>query len=240
MASRLTKYLAAAVLALPIRVSAQAAPDIHELTSTNVRTLQASSEIVTENQGELKKISGDIGLAYRLHRGSMAYEQPGKIRIEASIPHFVSGYYVINGDKKLTVAPFVHKVQDTAGAPGKRQTLLDFGLVPPEILTDYNATFLRRESGLLCFQLQPKQAGETEKDLVWIDPKTHVTTQRYNYNRDGKLVKWFLYKNPVLAAPGVYVPTRVELYNTENKLAGATVYQDVKVNQPLNESLFKI
>ncbi len=240
MAFRHPQYLAFAALMLQSGASAQAAPDIRSLTSDGVHTLQVSSEIVTENQDELKKIDGDIALAYRLHRGSMAYEQPGKIRIEATIPHLATGYYVINGNQKLTVAPFVHRVQDTTGAPGKRQTLLDFGLVPPELLTDYNATFLRRESGLLCFQLQPKQAGETQKDLVWIDPKTHVTAQRYNYNRDGKLVKWFLYKNPVLVAPGVYVPTRVELYNPENKLAGATVYQNVRVNQPLSESLFKI
>ena len=240
MTFRSPKYFAAAALALSLSASAQAAPDIQSLTSNGVHTLQVSSEIVTENQDELKKIDGDIALAYRLHRGSMSYEQPGKIRIEATIPHLVTGYYVINGNQKLTVAPFVHKVQDTTGAPGKRQTLLDFGLVPPELLTDYNATFLRRESGLLCFQIQPKQAGETQKDLIWIDPKTHVTTQRYNYNRDGKLVKWFLYKNPILVAPGVYVPTRVELYNPENKLAGATVYQNVRVNQPLSESLFKI
>ena len=240
MTLRPPKYFAVAALALSVSASAQAAPDIRSLTSSGVKTLQVSSEIVTENQDELKKIDGDIALAYRLHRGSMAYEQPGKIRIEATIPHIATGYYVINGNQKLTVAPFVHKVQDTTGAPGKRQTLLDFGLVPPELLTDYNATFLRRESGLLCFQIQPKQAGETQKDLVWIDPKTHITAQRYNYDRDGKLVKWFLYKNPVLVAPGVYVPTRVELYNTQNKLAGATVYQNVKVNQPLSESLFKI
>ena len=240
MAFRHTYYVPAVVLALTTAAAAQAAPDIRTLTSDNVKTLQASSEIVTENQDELKKISGDISLAYRLHRGSMVYEQPGKLRIEASIPHLASGYYVINGNMKLTVAPFVHKKQDTTGAPGKRQTLLDFGLVPPELLADYNATFLRTENGLLCFQLQPKQAGETEKDLVWIDPKTHITAQRYNYDRDGKLVKWFLYKNPVLVAPGIYVPTRVELYNTANKLAGATVYQNVRVNQPVSDSLFKI
>ena len=240
MAFRLLKYMAAAVLMLTAALPAQAAPDIRALTSNNVKTLQASSEIVAENQDELKKISGDISLAYRLHRGSMVYEQPGKLRVDATIPHLATGYYVINGNMKRTVAPFVDKKQDTTGAPGKRQTLLDFGLVPPELLTDYNATFLRRESGLLCFQIQPKQAGETEKDLVWIDPKTHITAQRYNYDRDGKLVKWFLYKNPVLVAPGIYVPTRVELYNTSNKLAGATVYQNVRVNQPVSESLFKI
>ena len=240
MAICLTRYILSAGIALTMAAAAQAAPDIRTLTSDNVKTLQASSEIVTENQDELKKISGDISLAYRLHRGSMVYEQPGKLRIEASIPHLATGYYVINGNMKLTVAPFVRKKQDTTGAPGKRQTLLDFGLVPPELLTDYNATFLRTESGLLCFQLQPKQAGETEKDLVWIDPKTHITAQRYNYDRDGRLVKWFLYKNPVLVAPGIYVPTRVELYNTANKLAGATVYQNVRVNQPVSDSLFKI
>jgi len=240
MAFRPSEYIVAVALILTSVLSAQAAPDIRALTSNSVKTLQTNSEIVTENQDELKKIGGDISLAYRLHRGSMVYEQPGKLRIEATIPHIATGYYVINGNMKRTVAPFVDKKQDTTGAPGKRQTLLDFGLVPPELLTDYNATFLRRESGLLCFQLQPKQAGETEKDLVWIDPKTHITTQRYNYDRDGKLVKWFLYKNPVLVAPGIYVPTRVELYNTSNKLAGATIYQNVRVNQPVSESLFKI
>ncbi len=230
----------AAALTLALAAAGQAAPSIQSLTSANVKTLQASSEIVTENQDQLKTIDGDIALAYRLHRGSMVYEQPGKLRIEASIPHLATGYYIINGNQKLTVAPFVHKVQDTTGAPGKRQTLLDFGLVPPELLTDYNATFLRREAGLLCFQISPKQAGETQKDLVWIDPKTHITTQRYNYGRDGKLTKILRYLNPVQAAPGIYVPTRVELYNTQNKLAGATVYQNIRVNQPVSESLFKI
>lgn len=239
MAFRFYPYLLPALLAVSA-VSAQAAPDIHTLTSNNLKTLQASSEIVTENQDELKTIPGDIALAYRLHRGTLAYKQPGMLRIEASIPHIAAGYYIINGNQKLTVAPFVHKVQDTTGAPGKRQSLLDFGLVPPELLNDYTITFQRRESGLLCYKVQPKQASETNYDLIWIDPKTHITAQRYNYDRQGKFVKWFLYKNPVLAAPGVYVPTRVELYNAQNKLAGATVYQNIRVNQPLSDSLFKI
>ena len=239
MAFRFYPYILPALLAVPA-LSAQAAPDIHTLTSRSLKTLQASSTIVTENQDELKTIPGDIALAYRLHRGTLAYKQPGMLRIEANIPHIAAGYYIINGNQKLTVAPFVHKVQNTTGAPGKRQSLLDFGLVPPELLNDYTLTFQRRESGLLCYKVQPKQAGETNYDLIWIDPKTHITTQRYNYDRQGKFVKWFLYKNPVLAAPGVYVPTRVELYNAQNKLAGATVYQNIRVNQPLSDSLFKI
>ena len=239
MAFRLSPIFMAIAIAPLLSGVVSAAPSIQNFVSTSVKTLQLSSEIVTENQDELRTIDGDIALAYRLHRGSMAYEQPGKLRIDASIPHLATGYYIINGNQKLTVAPFVHKVQDTTGAPGKRQTLLDFGLVSPELLTDYTATFLRRENGFVLFQIQPKQAGETQKDLVWIDPKTHITTQRYNYNRDGKLVKWFLYKNPKLVG-GVYVPTRVELYNPQNKLAGATVYENIRINLPLSENLFKI
>lgn len=239
MKLRLSPIFATFALALSA-ATAQAAPDIRALTSSRVHTLQASSEIVEENQDQLKKIGGDIALAYRLHRGSLTYEQPGKLRIEASIPHLATGYYVINGNMKRTVAPFVDKTQDTTGAPGKRQTLLDFGLVPPELLVDYTVMFLRRESGLLCYRVQPKQRSETYYDLIWIDPRTHITAQRYNYDRQGNFTKWFLYKNPVQIAPGIFVPTRVELYNTQNKLAGATVYQNIRVNQTVSEDLFKI
>ncbi len=229
------------LLSLPtFRAQAAPGPDIRRYTSNDVKTLQLGSEIVTENQGELKKISGDIALAYRLHRGSMQYEQPGKLRINASVPIFGSGHYTINGNQKATVAPFYHRVQDVTGAPGKKQTLLDFGLVPPELLDEYDATYLGTQSGLVEYQLLPKIKTEPLKNIVWIDPKTKITVQRYNYDRQGNLSKWFLYKNPVRVAPGVYVPTRVELYNPQNKLAGATVYQNIKVNQPLSENLFKI
>ncbi len=231
----------ALLLLLPaLRAPAAPSPDINKYTSTNVKTLQLSSDIVTENQGELKKISGDIALAYRLHRGSMQYEQPGKLRINASVPIFGAGHYTINGNKKATVAPFYHRVQDVTGAPGKKQTLLDFGLVPPELLSEYDATYLGVQNGLVEYQLLPKIKTEPLKNIVWIDPKTKITVQRYNYDRDGKLSKWFLYKNPAQIAPGVYIPTRVELYNPQNKLAGATVYQNIKVNQPLSEDTFKI
>jgi len=219
---------------------AHAAPDIREYTSGSVRTLQLSSRIVTENQGELKKISGDIALAYRLHRGSMQYQQPGKLRINATVPIFGSGHYTINGNKKATVAPFYHRVQDVTGAPGKKQSLLDFGLVPPELLSEYDATYLGTQSGLVEYQLLPKIKSEPLKNIVWIDPKTKITVQRYNYDRDGKLSKWFLYKDPVRVAPGIYIPTRVELYNPQNKLAGTTIYQNIKVNEPLGDSLFDI
>lgn len=239
--TRIALAVSAALLTATLGRPAQAAPpSITQFTSDKIKTISMSSYITQENRDELKKISGDIALAYRLHRGSMQYMQPGMLRIEASIPLLGSGHYTINGNKKETVGPLYHRVQDITGAPGKKQTLLDFGLVPPELLTDYNATFLRKEGGDYVYQLQPKQAGETFKDIVWIDPKTRITVKRLNYDRSGKLVKWFLYKNPMQFGPGIFVPTQVELYNPQNKLAGVTAYQNVRVNQPINPSVFRI
>lgn len=238
-----TKFFAAVGLTLalaPNFARAAAPPNANRFTSAGIRTLQMSSEIVTENRDALNKISGDIALAYRIHQGAMFYEQPGKLRIEASIPHLISGAYVINGNRKLTVAPFIHKVQDVTGAPGKKQTLLDFGFLPPEQLAEYNATFLHKDHGLLVYQVMPKIKTEPLKDVIWLDPRTKITVKRLNYDRDGHLTKWFLYKNPVQISPGIYVPTRVEMYNPQNQLAGATVYKNIRVNQAVNESLFRI
>ncbi len=228
----------AALTLISLAPAQAAAPDIRQFTSDKIKTLAMSSYITQENQAELKKIQGDIALAFRLHRGSMEYLQPGKLRIESTIPMLGSGYYVINGNRKETIGPFYHRVQDITGAPGKKQTLLDFGLVPPELLDEYNATFLRRDGPDYVYQLVPKQAGETFKDVVWIDPATRVTVKRLNYDRDGKLVKWFLYKSAAQAAPGIYIPMQVELYNPENKLAGVTTYQNVKVNAPVDAARF--
>lgn len=234
----------AAVLGLALAAlccgAASAAPPLEQFASTNVKTLSLSSEITTENQSELKKIPGDIALAYRLHRGSMQYEQPGLLRVEATIPLLGSGYYIINGNRKLTVAPFVHRVQDVTGAPGKKQTLLDFGLVPPELFDDYTAVFEKKDGIYDVYNIIPKLKSDTYHYEIWIDPATKTTFKRVEYDRHGVLTKIVYYKNPVQIAPGIFIPTRLELYNAQNKLAGVTGYQDIKVNQPLSPSTFKI
>jgi uncharacterized protein with GYD domain len=233
------------VLLLVVAAGAQAAPDIRQLTSEKIRTLQVQSEIVAENREELQKIGGDFANFYRLQRGArtmvMTYAQPNKLHFAATVLH-TGIAYTINGNSRLTSVPLlhVHKVEDITGAPGKRQTLLDSGVVPPEQLLDYNGTFLRQENGLYVFQLLAKLKSEPFKDIVWIDPKTHITVKRQHFDRDGKLVAWYLYKNPVLVAPGIYFPTRVEVYNPENRLGGVTVYKNIRVNQPVDMSVFNI
>ncbi len=236
-------FCAALLLAALPAVAARAVPDIHQYTSGSIKTLRLDSVVVYEDRDQLNNIGGDFADFYQVQKGarvlSLIYAQPGDLRYDANVigAHIT---YIISGDTRLTDVPFlhVHKVENIAGAPGKKNTLLDSGVVPPEQLNDYAATFLRRENGLLCFQLLGRLRTEPFKDLVWIDPRTHVTVQRYHYDRNGRRTAWYLYKNPVLVAPGIYFPTRVEVYSPENKLAGVTVYKNIRVNTPVDPATF--
>ena len=227
------------ILAASVLGSAHAAPSIASLTSTKITTLSMDTEVIQENQDELKRISGDFAQAYRIHNIAISYAYPDKLHFESVIlkAHIA---YTINGNKKYTSVPtfHIHKVEDVTNAPGKKQSLMDCGMIPPELLTTYNATYLRKEGGDFVYQLMPKIKSEPFRDVVWIDPKTKITVKREHYNRDGHLIAWFQYKNPQQIVPGVYVPTRVEVYNPYNKLAAVTAYRNIRVNRPLDMSIF--
>ena len=229
-----TLILTAAALA-----PALAAPSITSLTSAKIKTLAMDTEVVQENRPELKRIDGDFAQAYRIHNVAISYAYPDKLHFESVVlkAHIA---YTINGNQKFTSVPtfHVHKVEDVTNSPGKKQSLMDCGMIPPELLTAYDATYLRKEGGNFVFQFMPKQKSEKFRDVVWIDPKTKITTKREHYDRDGHLIAWFQYQNPQQIVPGVYVPTRVEVYNPYNKLAAVTAYRNIRVNKPLDMTIF--
>ena len=234
------RFLALAAFAAVASAAAAAtnAPDLSTMTSTRLRTLQLDSAVVEEVRPELKKIGGDFADAYRFHKVSIAYEQPDKMHLETAVLN-VHIAYTINGNRKFTSVPtyHVHKIEDVTGAPGKKQSLLDIGLVPPELLTLYNAVYVGKKGTQLIYDLNAKQ--DRFHDRIWIDPVTHITTKREHYNQDGKLIVWFLYKNPVEPRPKMYIPSRVEVYNPSNKLAAVTEYRNIKINLPVDQSLFE-
>jgi hypothetical protein len=226
-------------LAVAGAVPARAVPDIHKYTTDSLKSLQCDSVVTYDNQDELKKIGGDFANAYRLHRMTLSYAQPGKLHLETVVlgAHIA---YTINGNTRYTSVPtlHIHRVEDVTGAPRKKQTLLDSGLVPPDLLNEWQITFVRKDAGLLVFQIKAKLLSERAVDTFWLDPATKTIVKRYNFNQDGKLIKWIAYKDPVQAAPGIYIPSRVEVYNAQNKLAAVTAYRNIRVNMPIDDAIF--
>ncbi len=228
-----------AVTSASVRAADLKEPKLAEYTSSPIQTLTMDTQVVQEIRAELSRIEGDFKEAYRFHRVSIAYMQPDKLQFQSVVAgaHIT---YTINGPNKYTSIPtfHVHKTEDTTGSPGKKQSLLDVGLVPPELLRDYNGKFLRKEGSLLVFQISPKIRSERFFDIVWIDPTTRITSKREHHNQDGKLIAWYQYKNPLKVMANVYMPTRVEVFNPLNHLAAVTAYKNIKVNGPVDSSIF--
>ena len=100
----ITRLLLGLLLAATVAVRAQAVPDIRQFTSDKIKTLRLDSSVAYEDPGQLEAIGGDFSDFYRVQRGAK----------DLSIPFL-----------------HIHKVEDIAGAPGKKNTLLDSGVVPP-------------------------------------------------------------------------------------------------------------
>jgi outer membrane lipoprotein-sorting protein len=168
-----------------------------------------------------------------------------KLRVDSKAGLF-SVRYVINGKRKSTQVPGLHinKVKDITGKPGMEQSMLDSGIITPGFLAD------SVESRFVGYQkLDGRKVPEFEfwytdepnsrHHFVWMDPAKRYVLRHDVFNRSGGLKMRFVFKQPTKAA-GVWVPTRVEVYNAELRQAAVTQYTNIRVNTGLSESLFRI
>ena len=182
------------------------------------------------------KIKGDIALQYK---------DENKLRLDGTIGSS-RATLIVNGTKQIVRIPGLglNKTDDLGETPGKRKTLLDMGMISDGYLAYTLAEFRRMApvEGKNCavFKISYRNKDlDTSHRIVWIDPKTKVTLKREEYNQEGKLNATFFYKNPTEIAPGIWFPTSIEVQNNKGQKAGTTLYKNVKVNQNLNDSVFK-
>jgi outer membrane lipoprotein-sorting protein len=132
---------------------------------------------------------------------------------------------------------------DLGDSPGKRYTLFDIGLLTPSGLAVIESKYLRTESvdGTSAQVFEMNYRGdETSHFTVWVDPARRVVLKRAWHDAAGKLKAVFLYQDHVQVRPGLWVPTRLEVRNGEDAVAGVTSYSDLKINQGLDDSFFAI
>ncbi|MCS6775334.1 MAG: outer membrane lipoprotein-sorting protein [Chloroherpetonaceae bacterium] len=183
----------------------------------------------------MHKLKGDV---------LMRYKEENKLRLDARAPRAI---YIMNNTTQQVFIPSlgIRTTMNFADSPGKRKTLLDVGLISQGYLAYTQAEFrgVRPVNGVNCavFRISYRNKElDTSHRLVWIDPKTKVTLKREEYSQEGKLNGTFYYRNPVEVAPGIWFPSAIEVINNEGQRAGVTVYRNVKVNQGLDDSLFRL
>jgi outer membrane lipoprotein-sorting protein len=234
----------ALALAACLSPRAGAEETLDHYAQTALQDLSATAVLAQKSEPALRQIGDGFEKGYRVGRSALKLKEPGKVRVEGKYGLF-SVVYVINGDRKLTSVPTLHirKVKDISRRPGERQTSLDIGVITPSLLPQLNSQFVRYETRggkkLAVFDLWFKAEPGGRKHTIWIDPATRTIVERQVFHRKGGLKMRYLYQNPVRYAGGVWLPTRVELYNAAGQLAAATRYDNVQVNGGLSESLFQ-
>ena len=196
-----------------------------------------------------RKINRDIGMMYQL-KGNVRvrYKEENKFRADGQLGAG-KGSLVINDTKQVFSLGGLGKVKSELGkTPGKRKSLLDMGLISEAYLTYAQGEFIgeRPFEGTQCavFKITYKdRSQDSSHRIVWIDPRTKITLKREEYAQDisgGKLRSIWLYRDPKEVSPGIWFPSRIELFNNENEKAGVTTYTNTHVNVGLSDDVFRL
>lgn len=221
----------------------QEAPSIQSFVQSNLRDGTFVAKVLHGDQQELKKINQDFGQSYLFDTTRIYFKEPFKLRLEATVEdtHIL---YIMNGPIQYIKVPRSHinSRQDLEMKPGRRQTVMDFGILTPSLFDGlYDAKFVRwdRASGDAVFDLTyVARLGDSSRSRIWIDKQHKFIVKREWYNQSGRQLATFYYDNPQNES-GVWMPTRLTVKNVEDKVAGVTAYESVSVNGGLDDALFK-
>jgi hypothetical protein len=231
------------LLALTALVSFPQSPSVDQYTQP-IKDVSFNMDVRVGNQGELRKISGDFGEAYRFDHVSFKIKDSFMVRGDTKVDD-TSVVMILNEGIRLFRAPRqnINIKKDVRNHPGQRQTIFEFGLVTPELFQSFmDAKFVRndRATGDVVFDLNfDRKFGDTTRYRVWISPDKRFTTKKEWYGQDGALKATFTFTDPTKVG-SIWLPTRAMVRNSEGKLAGELSYGGFKVNSGLADSIFKI
>jgi len=217
---------------------------ISDYVQKNLRDATFVATKVKAVQRELVKINDDFGMTYKFDKIKFFYKEPLKLRLEATVDE-MSGLFVVNGPIQVIKIPRLRigTRQNLSGAPGRRQTPLDFGVLTPAMFGDlFQAKFVRqdRATGNVVFDLTyNEKLNDTSRHRIWVDPEKGITEKREWYNQRGRLLATFAYERPEKNS-GVWIPTQLTVRNADNVVAGVTRYETFKLNTDLADSLFEV
>ncbi len=203
-----------------------------------------TAKVVQKDEKELQKINDDFGQGYRFNSTSVRMKEPYKLRLDANVED-TTVTYVVNGAARRFKVPRlrVNHTDDLTRKPGNRQTVMDFGVLTPVLFTDFlDASFVRidRATANAVFDLTYKPVFKDKtRYRVWLDPKTRLIVKREWYHRKGRFVATFYYDAPVNEG-GAWMPTKLTVKNAEDKVAGITRYDGVRINQGIADDVFRL
>lgn len=218
--------------------------DINDYVCAKLDDFSAVMKVVQHDDQAGAKIEKSFSLIYNLKGDvKVRYKEENKLRLDARVKTS-DVIFVVNGTRQIVLAKSMglNSTTNLGPNPGKRKTLLDVGMLSAGYLAYSNAEYKGQVTyaGVNCakFRLWYKDKTDTSFRLVWIDPKTKITLKREDYSQKGKLNATYTYQDPREIEHGIWFPTHVSAINNEGQKAGELSYNNVKVNQGIDDSVF--
>jgi len=215
-----------------------------DIVQTNFKDCTFVAQVVTANEAELKKISRDFAASFKFTYMKAEVKEPFMVRLESNVQG-TEVRYIENGDRRVIAVPKIRvkQVLDVAHAPGKRQTVLDFGILTPSLFENlFDANFVRldRETGDLVFDLTYKHPkfDDTSRQRVWVDPQRRYIAKRVWFAQDGHQMATFDYQDPKEQS-GVWFPSQAVVRDVDGQVAGVTRYSKMSINVGLTDKPFQ-
>lgn len=212
------------------------------IASDKIRDLRVvvRNNTIESDFGELGKIGGAFATSYRVPKYRFAYKFPNRLRVDASLGPVGATVIYVDNDKAFRT-PLGTQRRDTTGEPGQKQSLMDIGIFAADWLRlDHKATWLREEKGLQVYRLDQRLSDNKAHEIVWVNSKTCITEKRRSFGGDGQLVKEIRYLAPKEVARGVWLPTRVEIFNQFGKRGAVQEVEEIVLNQGVPDDVFKL
>jgi hypothetical protein len=192
-------------------------PTLHHLEATLTHS-QANFDV-------LKKISPGFADGYRVDKGTYIYDAPEKLTIEAHAG-IISATQTYTNKTRRTDFGFIHRTDDISGDITRRQTIASLGLLPQNYLDIMQSQYVGQETVdgekcdiyMLRFKTDPPTGNRRFETWVSID-KHYIVKQRV-WSGDNTEHQTVLYKNPKQIMVGIWIPTRVEAYDSAGELGG--------------------
>jgi outer membrane lipoprotein-sorting protein len=227
-------------------VVARASDDITSYQAT-FKDISADVKVAQSDTKELGKIGSDFSASYSLRNMQLQFKLPDKLRLEGKSATRGLAVLILNGPVRFVDVPRfkIHMVENLEKSPVRRQSLLELaGVLGPDTLKFMTGKRLREESvegrKADVYELKYTAGSSGQHYVVWMDQQNHTTLRRDWMDADNKLKATFLYDQPKEAAPGVWVPTRIQVKNAEGVIAAVVNLDAIKVNSGIEDTSFQV
>lgn len=231
------------LLAASLALAPQGTPTISDYFQNGFKDASFVIKVISAKHGELGKINKDFGEMYKFDSVEVKIKEPFMLRLTGTV-NDTSVLFVQNGATRYWSVPKLRlkKRENLDEEPGKRQTPLDFGFLTPTMFQSlFVSQYVRadRATNDAVFDVRYHPRFEYGSWFrIWIDPAKKVITKREWYRRQRHLATF--YYLDAKEEGGVWLPTRMRVKNVDDKIAGETVYEAMKINRGLDDDLFKV